>query len=257
MITTSKCQSWVTFPKSKPKANLRLFCFPYAGGKASSFRGWENVLPCNVEVCPIELPGRGTRIMEKPFTECSQLIPELTTAIFPYLDKPFAFFGHSMGSIVCFEVAHLLQQKYGLSPLHLFVSGRGAPQIPMDNKLIHKLSEAAFIEELRRLNGTPEAVLENTELMQLLLPTLRADFALVENYVHSPKHSFGCAISAFGGLQDSKVSRAKLEAWSQHTTSNFSMQMFPGDHFFLHSSESLLLKSLSQKLNQLIYQQAA
>ncbi|MEO1429654.1 MAG: thioesterase II family protein [Cyanobacteria bacterium J06633_8] len=257
MIATSKRQSWVTFSKPNPKANLRLFCFPYAGGKATSFRRWENILPSNMEVCPIELPGRGTRMMEKPFTEFSQLIPELTKAIFPYLDKPFAFFGHSMGSIVCFEVAHLLQQKYGLSPLHLFVSGRSAPQIPMDNKLIHKLPEAAFIEELRRLNGTPEAVLENTELMQLLLPILRADFALVENYVYIPKPSLGCPISAFGGLQDSKVRSVNLGAWLQHTTSHFSMQMFPGDHFFLHSAEPLLLKYLSQKLHHLIHQTTA
>ena len=257
MKTTNRLNSWIRCPKPNSQAQVKLFCFPCAGGSSSAYTKWHNYLPKNIEINLVQLPGRSHRIEEPPFTNFLPLVKTLTSEIKPYLNKPFAFFGHSMGSIVCFEVAHLLQQKYGLSPLHLFVSGRGAPQIPMDNKLIHKLSEAAFIEELRRLNGTPEAVLENTELMQLLLPTLRADFALVENYVHSPKHSFGCAISAFGGLQDSKVSRAKLEAWSQHTTSNFSMQMFPGDHFFLHSSESLLLKSLSQKLNQLIYQQAA
>lgn len=257
MITTSKCQSWVTFPKTNLQADLRLFCFPYAGGKATSFRGWENSLPNNIEVCPIELPGRGTRMMEEPFTEFSQLIPELTDGIFPYLDKPFAFFGHSMGSIVSFEVAHLLHQKYGLIPVHLFVSGRGAPHIPIKSKQIHKLPEAAFIEELRHFNGTPEAVLENTELMELLLPTLRADFTLVENYFHTPKHTLGCAISAFGGLQDSKVSRANLEAWQQQTTTDFSIQMFPGDHFFLHSAEQLLLKSLSRKLYQLTSQTKA
>lgn len=104
------------------------------------------------------------------------------------------------------------------------------------------------------LNGTPEAVLENTELMELLLPMLRADFTLVEDYVYTPKHTLDCAISAFGGLQDSKVCCAKLEAWKQQTTDDFSMHMFPGDHFFLHSAESLLLKLLSQKLHQLIYQ---
>lgn len=254
MIATSKCQSWVTFPKQNLKANLRLFCFPYAGGKATSFRGWENSFPSNIEVCPIELPGRGTRMMEEPFTEFSQLIPELTKGILPYLNKPFAFFGHSMGSIVSFEVAHLLEQKYGLSPVHLFVSGRGAPHIPIGNKQIHKLAETDFIEELRHLNGTPEAVLENTELMQLLLPTLRADFTLVENYLYTPRNMLGCTISAFGGLQDSKVSIAKLEAWRQQTTTDFSIQMFPGDHFFLHSAEQLLLKSLSRKLYQLTYQ---
>ena len=254
MITaTSTYKSWIIFLKPNLKADLRLFCFPYAGGNATNFRGWENILPSNVEVCSIELPGRGTRMMEKPFIEFSQLIPELTKAIFPYLDKPFAFFGHSMGSIVSFEVAHLLQQKYALSPLHLFVSGRSAPQIPIDNKLIHKLPETAFIEELRRLNGTPEAVLKNTELMKLLIPILRADFALIENYVYTPKPSLSCAISAFDRLEDSKVSSANLRAWSKHTKSHFSMQMFPGDHFFLHSGELLLLKHLKNWFTNCCY----
>ena len=254
MIAKFKHKSWVTFPKRNLQANLRLFCFPYAGGKSTSFRGWENNLPSGVEVCPIELPGRGTRITEEPLTEFLQLIPELTKGVLPYLDKPFAFFGHSMGSIVSFEVAHLLHQKYDLKPVHLFVSGRVAPQIPVENKQIHKLPKAAFIEEIRRLNGTPEAVLENTELMQLLLPMLRADFTLVENYVYTPKHTLNCAITAFGGLQDNKVCTANLEAWKQQTAADFSMHMFPGDHFFLHSAESLLLKSVSRKLHQLIYQ---
>ncbi len=253
MIAELKRNSWVTFPKPNPQASLRLFCFPYAGGKAMSFRGWEKSLFNTVEVCPIELPGRGTRLMEEPFTEFSLLIPTMTQALLPYLDKPFAFFGHSMGAIVSFEVARLLRKKYHLSPDHLFVSGRGAPQVHTEIKPIHTLPEPAFLQELRRLNGTPEEVLENAELMQLLLPMLRADFALIENYVYTDEHPLDCPISVFGGQQDYKVSGDRLQAWIEQTTADFSMQMFPGDHFFLHSAQQLLLQTLSQKLYQLTY----
>lgn len=252
MIAELKRESWVTFPEPNPKASLRLFCFPYAGGKAMSFRGWEKSLFNTVEVCPIELPGRGTRLMEEPFTDFSQLIPSITQALLPYLDKPFAFFGHSMGAIVSFEVTRLLRKKYRLTPEHLFVSGRNAPQVPIEVKPIHNLSEPEFLEELRRLNGTPEEVLENVELMQLLMPMLRADFALIENYIYTPELPLNFPITAFGGQQDYKISSNSLQAWLEQTTAKFSMQMFPGDHFFIHSAQQLLLQALSQKLYQMV-----
>lgn len=253
MITKPKPESWVTFPKPNPQANLRLFCFPYAGGNAMSFRRWENSLPNTIEVCPLELPGRGTRIMEEPLTDFSQLIFAITEAIVSYLDKPFAFFGHSMGSIVSFEVARLLQKYYVLSPVHLFISGRGAPQIPLEIKPIHTLPQHEFIEELRRMNGTPQEVLDNAELMELLLPMLRADFKLIENYTYTSAQPIPCPITAFGGKQDYKVSCDRLQAWQEQTTAKFAMQMFPGDHFFLHSAQKLLLQTLAQKLYQLTY----
>ncbi|MBD1806821.1 thioesterase [Microcoleus sp. FACHB-SPT15] len=252
MTTTSTFSSWVTCPKPNPQAKLRLFCFPYAGSGALSFRTWSDSLPSTVEVCPIELPGRGSRLMESPFTQLSALIPELACALRPYLDKPFAFFGHSLGGLVSFELAQQLGRHYGLSPVHLFVSGCRAPQIPTPRPPIHALPESAFMDELRRLNGTPETVLENAELMQLLLPVLRADFALLETYVYAPKPPLDCPISAFGGLQDREVSCDELEAWGEQTNAAFSLQMLPGDHFFLHSARSLLLQSLSTKLHQIV-----
>jgi medium-chain acyl-[acyl-carrier-protein] hydrolase len=129
------------------------------------------------------------------------------------------------------------------------VSGCRAPQIPAPRPPIHALPEPAFLDELRRLNGTPETVLENAELMQLLLPVLRADFALLETYVYTPKPPLDYPISAFGGLQDREVSCDELEAWREQTSAAFSLQMLPGDHFFLNSARSLLLQSLSQKLH--------
>lgn len=243
--------SWVKFPKPNPQAKLRLFCFPYAGGGALSFRAWQDSLPHTVEVCPIELPGRGTRLLEPPFTRLEPLTQEIAHALLPHLDKPFAFFGHSMGGLVSFELARLLCREYGSSPVHLFVSCRRAPQVPDPNPPIHTLPEPEFLEELRRLNGTPEAVLENTELMQLLLPILRADFEVIETYVYAPEPPLECGITAFGGLQDRKVSYDDLEVWREQTSDSFSVQMLPGDHFFINSSQPLLLQALSRKLHHL------
>ncbi len=251
MKTISTFNSWVTCPRPNPQAKLRLFCFHYAGGGALSFRTWLNGLPSYVEVCLIELPGRGMRLMEPPFTRLEPLIQALSNAVVPSLNKPFAFFGHSMGAVVSFELARLLKNHH-LSPLQLFVSGRIAPQIPDPDPSIHALPESEFLKELRRYNGTPEEVLNNTELMQLLLPTLRADFAVLETYTYAPAPRLDCPITAYGGWQDWKASREGLEAWREQTNADFLLQMFPGDHFFLYSSESLLLQSLSQKLHQIV-----
>jgi medium-chain acyl-[acyl-carrier-protein] hydrolase len=251
MKTTLNFNSWVIYPKPNPQAKLRLFCFPYAGGRALSFRKWSNSLPSTVEVCPIELPGRGTQLMEPPFTQLLPLVQTIACALFPVLDKPFAFFGHSMGGLISFELTRLLRKDYGLRPVHLFVSGCRAPQIPNTTPLVHTLPKPAFLKELSRLNGTPEEVLKNAELMQMLLPTLRADFAVLETYIYTPEPPLDCPITAFGGLQDRDVSYEYLEAWQEQTNATFSVQMFPGDHFFLHSEQPLLLQSLFQELHRI------
>ena len=249
-MTIAPSNLWVTCPKLNPQASLRLFCFPYAGGSALSFRNWPDLLPATIEVCPIELPGRGMRLKEAPFTQLAPLVEEIVQSLLPYLDKPFAFFGHSMGGLTSFEVARLLRRTYARNPAHLFVSGRRAPQIPDSDSPIHTLPDAEFLKELHRLNGTPEEVLANEELMQLLLPTLRADFAALETYTYQPESPLSRPITAFGGLQDPDVSCDMLEAWQEQTSATFSLQMFLGDHFFIHTAQSLLLQSLTQILNR-------
>ncbi|MBZ8179838.1 thioesterase II family protein [Oscillatoria salina] len=247
MNTTSTFNNWVTCPKPNPQAKLRLFCFHYAGGSALSFRTWADRLPNYIEVCPVELPGRGIRLMEPPFTRLQPLLQALEKAILPSLNKPFAFFGHSMGAVLSFELAQLLAKNHHLSPVQLFVSGRRPPQIPDPDPPLHNLPEATFLKELRRYNGTPEEVLNNAELMELFLPTLRADFAVLETYVYTPKPRLNCPISAFGGWDDWKASASDLQAWEELTNADFSLEMFPGDHFFIYFSESSLLQSLVQK----------
>jgi medium-chain acyl-[acyl-carrier-protein] hydrolase len=185
------------------------------------------------------------------FTQLQPLVQAIAPVLLPHLDKPFAFFGHSMGALVSFELARLLRKEYNISPVHLFVSGRHAPQIPDTKPPVHALPEPEFKEELRRLNGTPEAVLQNAELMQLLVPILRADFAVLETYVYTTEPPLNCPITAYGGSEDEEASYDELQAWQKQTNAAFSLQMFTGDHFFLHSAQSLLLQSLSQELHRI------
>ncbi len=188
------------------------------------------------------------RLRETPFTRMQPLVQAIAIALLPQLDKPFALFGHSMGAVVSFELARLLRQNYGISPVHLFISGRRAPQIPNPNPPTYALPEPAFVAELRRLNGTPEAVLENAELLQLLLPIVRADFEAIETYVYQAQSSLDCLITAFGGWSDAEARINELEAWANQTTATFSLQMLPGDHFFLYSAKSRLLQYLTSAL---------
>ena len=248
MTTTTAFDSWIACRKPNPQARLRLFCFPYAGTGASIFRTWSDGLPADVEVCPVQFPGRGTRLMETPFTQLSPLVDALAQALVPLLDKPFAFFGHSLGALVGFELARQLRSQSGAQPVRLFVSADRAPQIPHRERPIHALPEGEFLVELRRLNGIPGKVLEEAELMQIMLPVLRADFAVYETYVHSTEPPLNCPISTFGGLQDHRVSRGDLEAWRDQTSGSFSLRMFPGDHFFWNTIQPLLLEVLSQEL---------
>jgi medium-chain acyl-[acyl-carrier-protein] hydrolase len=242
----SAVDRWISFRKPDPKAQLRLFCFPHAGAGALIFRNWSDGLPRDVEVCPIQLPGRGTRLTEPPFTKLSCLIEALVRALDPLLDKPFAFFGHSLGALIGFELAREIRRQYGVHPVRLFASGGRAPQIPHRAPPIHTLPDNEFLAELRRLNGTPRELLDHKELMAVMLPILRADFALYETYMYSNEPPLNCPISAFGGLQDRRVSASDLEAWRSQTSASFSLRMFPGDHFFL--KEPLLLRALSQEL---------
>ena len=259
MITTvaTTTTPWVTRPRPNPQATMRLFCFPYAGGGALGFRNWADYLPSNVEVCPIQLPGRETRMKEAPYNRVMPLVQKIGETIFPLLDKPFAFFGHSMGALICFELARELRRKRIITPVKLYVSGRVAPHLPLTRQpLLYDLPEPEFKDALRFLNGTPEEVLENEMLMRLLMPLLRADFAVNEAYTYTPERPLDCPIFAMGGMRDSEVSREQLEGWHAHTTASFELRLFPGDHFYLNSMQQLFFQVLSQDIARLARQKA-
>jgi len=232
---------WLPGFKEKPDARLRLFCFPYAGGSAVGFRGWQDAFPPSIQVAAVQLPGRGDRLSEPAFKHLPDMIQALGPALSPYLNKPFAFFGHSMGALIILELTRWLRRTNGPMPVHLFISGRRAPQIPDDEPPNYNLPEPEFIERLRQLNGTPHEVLNHPELMQLMVPLLRADFSVCETYQYESEPPLNIPITVFGGVDDVEVPRQRLEPWQSLTTASFSLQMFPGDHFFIQTSQNEII----------------
>ncbi|MBA3471507.1 MAG: thioesterase [Herpetosiphonaceae bacterium] len=231
---------------------IRLFCLPFAGGTAAAYRAWAAYLPNSVEIVPVELPARGMRFSETPFVSSEPLIEALAEAIQPYLDTPFALFGHSMGALLSFELARLLSSRHGVTPAHLFVSGHRAPHLEATDTTTHLLSDQDLLIKVRQIDGTPKEVLEQHELMQLMLPILRADFTICDTYVFQPGAPLPCSISAFGGFQDPMVKRNDIAAWREHTSAEFFVHMFPGGHFFLQTSQVAFIKTLVQDLAQIL-----
>jgi surfactin synthase thioesterase subunit len=248
-ITASSTNKWLSYPKPNPNASLRLFCFPYAGGGASVFSQWAKLLPPTIELYSIQLPGRETRWRESPYRQFPPLIEALVEALRPHLTKPFAFFGHSLGGLICFETARQLRRQGLPEPIHLVVSGRRPPHLPDPNTPLHHLPDATFIEQVqKRYNGIPQIVLQDRELRELFLPLLRADFELLESYRYIPESPFDYPISAFGGWQDSQAPESELACWHTHTRNAFAVTMFPGDHFFVQSARPVLIEMLIQLL---------
>ena len=238
---------WLVNWKPNQTAHVRLFCFPYAGGGGSIFRSWQQSVTDTIEVCPVQLPGRGSRIAEPPCTDMNQLVRAAAEGLAQQLDKPFALFGHSMGALIAFELARHLKRAYSAEPVHLFVSGRPSPQTITGPYDLDRL-DAELPEMLRRGNASLDVTLDNPELMQLVLPILRADVTLCESYSYASAPPFSFPITAFGGLDDRGISRRSLEGWREHTTGRFGLRMFPGGHFFLSTCKAPLLEAISKEL---------
>ena len=222
---------------------------PFAGGSSAAFRSWADVLPPQIELCAVEIPGRGARLSEPLKRRLSDLLPALANGIIAELDKPFAIFGHSMGALTGFELAHYLKDSFNLQPMHLFLSGRGAPNIPDHYKPIHQLADAEFIQEIKNYNGTPKEVLEHQELMEIVTPILRADFELCETYQYSEKPKLECPLTVLCGLQDNGATKEELEAWRSLCSGPFNLRMFPGDHFYLLEHKHNLIETIVRDIN--------
>lgn len=244
---------WTVTPRPNPYARLRLFCFPYAGGGATIYAAWPKLLPPEVEVVAVQPPGRETRIGETPFTDLAALVDAMHAALLPKLrERPFAFFGHSNGALMAFELTRLLRRRNDPLPLHLFVSGRPAPQLELDDPPVHDLPEDEFVEELRRLQGTPEEILQHSELLQLVVPLLRADFSLGETYGFVPEAPLELPVSAYGGERDAEVPQAHVEAWREQAGGAFDTRMFPGGHFFVNEDRAQVVREVSDALRPLL-----
>lgn len=250
-MSTVAANPWIHFPPLRASVSLRLFCFPYAGGSAATFRRWSKALPPTVEVCPVLLPGREARLGEAAFSNVAPLLEALVPALVPHLDKPFVLFGHSMGALVAFELARKLRRESKPLPEHLFVSAREAPDFALTQPPLSHLPDDDFIHALSRFNGSEQGALQHPELMKLMLPSLRADFALHEQYQYLEEPALECPITAFGGLQDTATEADGLNAWRAFTSGSFTRRMFPGDHFFINSP-SFFLTAFSQELQRII-----
>jgi medium-chain acyl-[acyl-carrier-protein] hydrolase len=244
---------WFMSSQASVKPRLRLFCLPYAGGGAATYARWSELLPAAVELCRVQLPGRENRWREAPFTQLTLLVETLAVAIRSYLDMPFAFFGHSLGALISFELARQVRRQFDLNPLQLFVSGRWAPHLPNPDPPLYQQPTAQFIDTLRqRYNNIPDVVANDPELMDIFLPLLRADVTMLDTYVYVADRPLDYPIAAYGGSLDQRVTPVALEAWRRHTTRSFHWQLFPGAHFYLQAERAPLLQAMSQELTILL-----
>jgi len=242
---------WISRSNPRRDMSLRMFCFPYAGASAAVYQDWQRYLPAEVDLCLVHLPGRGSRLAEPCCQSVDEVMMGLMPELLPLLDRPFVLYGHSMGALLAFVAARRLRQHHALLPVQLMVSSSSAPQIPNVYPPLHTLPDREFIHAIIRLNGTPTEILENDDCMSLMLPIMRADFGICNRYEYSPEAPLACPISVFGGIADTTVAEERLEAWRQQTSSDFSLQMFPGDHFFLRSAQRIFLGEVVRKLQLL------
>ncbi|HEY6923313.1 MAG TPA: alpha/beta fold hydrolase [Steroidobacteraceae bacterium] len=227
---------------------MRLFCFHYAGATASIFRSWGNMLPDAVELIAIQLPGREYRLTEPLLTDMRQIAPAVAQILPPLLDKPFVFFGHSMGVLVGFDVIRLLRERGLRQPELLIASGRNAPQFKWRDAGIQVLPDEQFIATVRDYNGTPEELLTDPSLRELWLPRLRADLTVSGMYEYVEQRPLDCPIVVLFGSKDDLVTDVGLQGWLSQTTGGVRYIQYPGNHFFLHSDEQLVLATMRAEL---------
>ena len=239
---------WVHPRALRDDAEARLFCLPFAGGGAAIWHAWTREAPEWLEVLPVLLPGRDRRLRETPARDARVQADALAAGLAPYLDRPFALLGHSMGALLSFELARRLRELGAPEPVHLFAAGFRAPHLPDRNTLIAHLPDGPFLAGLAGLGGMPPEVLASAELMRLLLPTLRADMTLVETYAHRPGAPLGLPITAFCAASDALVSEDEMAAWAEHTSAPFTLRVVPGGHFFLEEARPLMLPEVVRVL---------
>lgn len=249
-------KEWFSIPIPRPMADTRIYCFPYAGGSAASFRSWVNKFPENFEVAILQLPGRDNRFGEKFLTNMDDVITAVIDVLqiqhsgAPGMFSNYYFFGHSVGALMAYELCHRMQSYSFELPKTLFVSGKRAPHVPLNRELLHELDPITLKNKLIELDGTPQIVLDTPELFDLFIPRLRADFQINETYVFQKNGlTLDCPIQVFGGYQDKETTIESLNAWSDHTSSKFSIRMFEGGHFFLHKHEDQLIEMLVSAIN--------
>jgi medium-chain acyl-[acyl-carrier-protein] hydrolase len=233
---------------SAEHVRMRLFCFHYAGATASIFRSWQAALPKEVEVVAVQLPGREYRLAEPLLTDMKEIAPAVAEILPPLLDKPYVFFGHSMGVLLGFDVIRILRAQGLRQPELLIASGRNAPQFRWRDAGLQELPDDEFIAAVRDYNGTPEALLSDESLRELWLPRLRADLTVSGTYEYVDQRPLDCPVVVLVGEEDSLVTEPGLQGWFTQTTGDVQFFHYPGNHFFLHSAEQLVLAKVRAEL---------
>lgn len=227
---------------------MRLYCFAYAGGSAHVYAGWQAQLPPQIEVVAIQLPGRAARMAEAPPASLEQIVQQLAPVLAAQDAPRFALFGHSLGALVAFELARHMAARGMTQPERMFVSACNPPQQRGEPRMLHKLPDEAFLAALAQYDGTPPEVLQHRELMELMMPTLRADFRLAEAYAYSAGPPLAMPVTVLCGRQDRYVDIESAALWQRETLGSCVTNMFEGGHFFLNSDREALLASLARQL---------
>lgn len=230
----------------------RLLCFAHAGGGAAFFHPWRQALLPDIDVCPVILPGRESRLREPPYTRLNDLMPALTAALEPFLDRPYALFGHSMGAMLAYETARALESQASAGirpPSCLIASGRRPPQLPARRPPLHTLpDETTFLDAVSRLGGMPAEVTDHPDVMRLFLPALRADFELNETYTPTAGPPLRCPVSALTGDADPEVDLDEMASWRHTTAGAFTLRVFRGGHFYHRGRPAEVLAAIRTDL---------
>lgn len=218
---------------ARPDPRIRLVCLPFAGGGASVYHRLPELLPPSIEVLAVQLPGREDRAREAPPGDVAGLARACAVALRPYLGTPFALYGHCAGALLAYEVAHEIAQRFGVWPSLLVAGAQPAPHLAVTRAPLHKLPDAELLDTIRQRGGLPEAVLRRPELLEVLLPLLRSDFALWEQYLPSHRDLLPCPVLAVRGREDQLVEAEDARAWERHTAAGCSEQVVDGGHYFI------------------------
>jgi len=248
---------WVPFRNEGAAIRCRLFAFPHAGGNAAFYRPLRRFMPPEIDLCPVELPGRAARLDEPPFMSMSALMEALRHALQPLMAVPFGFFGHSVGSWMAYEAARQLRSLDSRMAMHLFVSGRRSPNLVSAAPLPPRpRPDHELLAILDRFGGTPTVIMEHPELLAALLPALRADLALADGYSVDPRHHIDCPITSLGGADDRSHSGG-IESWKEFTHGKFRTRVFPGGHFYISTAAADLAREFVQDVHATLGMAAA